>query len=170
MSALALNTNTNPTVPRASNLLTAFFTAGVCMVFSLSGCGTCPVTPSKPATQTADTRVQTVIAKMTRTFEDKNAEALFDFFDRSIFPYFESTREQMRDFLLKNNQFVLDIIIDNTLEDQGDVSVQASWNRSWVDEAGNHQLKEGQAFFIFHPRPSGGYALKMLKGDSPFLP
>lgn len=105
---------------------------------------------------------------MATEFQDGRAEDFFGRFDHRDFPNYEAFRERARDFLLRNRQVTLDIIVDAVLHEGAEASVSAHWNRSVLDEQGTHKLQEGRCEFIFRKRDSGGLALLAIHGNSPF--
>lgn len=131
---------------------------------ALAGCGTAAVRSGNPL----EAEARGAIAGMTTEFQSGQAEDFFGRFDHKDFPNYEVFRERTREFLLRNRQLTVDIIVDTVLAEGSDVSVQAHWNRSFTDEQGTHKLEDGRCEFIFRRRPSGGLALLAIRGSSPF--
>lgn len=133
------------------------------VVLALAGCAGAALEGDAVAAEARST-----LAAMAAEFQGGQAEDFFARFDRTDFPNYEAFRERTRDFLLRNRQVAVDIIVDAVLAERGEVSVSARWNRSFIDEQGSHKLEDGRCEFVFRRRPSGGLALLALHGDSPF--
>ena len=99
---------------------------------------------------------------------DGRSEDFLSYFNDRDFSDFNNFQQRVREFLLHNHQITMDIIVDEVLQEGGEVSVQAHWNRSFVDDSGRHQLQEGRCEFLFQECPSGGLWVSLMHGDSPF--
>ncbi|MDO8803744.1 MAG: hypothetical protein Q7R35_04885 [Elusimicrobiota bacterium] len=139
------------------------FTAAA-SVLALAACGTAGTRSANPL----EAEARGAISGMTAEFQSGQAEDFFGRFDHKDFSGYEAFRERTREFLLRNHQLTVDIIVDTVLAEGGEVSVSAHWNRSFTDEQGNHKLEEGRCEFIFRRRASGGLALLAIRGNSPF--
>lgn len=136
--------------------------SALAVALALAGCA-----GAAPGGDAAGAEARGTLAAMAAEFQGGQAEDFFVRFDRD-FPNFEAFRERTRDFLLRNRQVTVDVIVDAVLAERGEVSVSARWNRSFIDELGSHKLEDGRCEFVFRRRPSGGLALLALHGDSPF--
>lgn len=133
------------------------------VVLVLAGCA-----GAAPEGEAVAAEARSTLAAMAAEFQGGQAEEFFARFDRTDFPNYVAFRERTRDFLLRNRQVNVDIIVDAVLAERGEVSVSARWNRSFIDEQGSHKLEDGRCEFVFRRRPSGGLALLALHGDPPF--
>lgn len=137
--------------------------SALAFVLALASCA-----GATPEGDAVGAEARSTLAAMAAEFQGGPVEDFFARFDHKEFPNYEAFRERTRDFLLRNRQVTVDIIVDAVLAERGEVSVSARWNRSFLDEQGSHKLEEGRCEFVFRRRPSGGLALLGLHGNSPF--
>jgi hypothetical protein len=138
--------------------------AAALAALTLGGCAGTTTRGGDPV----DAEARSTLSAMASEFSGGQSEDFFARFDRRDFPNFEAFRERERDYLLRNRQVNLDIIVDTILHEDREVAVQAHWNRSFVNENGDHKLEDGRCEFVFRRRPSGGLALLSIHGESPF--
>ena len=139
-------------------------TAFVSAALVLGGCAGTSTHSGDPV----DSEARSTLSAMASEFSGGQLEDFFARFDRRDFPNYEAFREREREFLLRNRQVNLDIIVDTIIHEDREVAVQAHWNRSFVNENGDQKLEDGRCEFIFRRRPSGGLALLSIHGESPF--
>ena len=139
--------------------------AAVLTVLALTGCG---VTGLRGGGDPVAADARNALAAMAAEYQGGQTEDFFERFDHRNFPNYEAFREKTSDFLLHNRQLTVDIIVDAVVQEDRTVSIQAHWNRSFVDEQGAHKLEEGRCEFVLRRRASGGLALLFIHGDSPF--
>lgn len=141
-----------------------FLLSSVVSILALTGCGTAGTRSANPL----EAEARGAISGMTAEFQNGQAEEFFGRFDHKDFSNYEAFRERTREFLLRNHQLTVDIVVDTVLAEGNEVSVSTHWNRSFTDEQGTHKLEEGRCELIFRRRPSGGLALLAIRGSSPF--
>lgn len=128
----------------------------------LSGCGHL----SSGGGPTGDARAAT--ASLAGHYERARAEDFFAGVDQSEFPNVENFRYRVRQFLLKNRQITLDLRPDSVSAEGDRASVEAKWNKSFVDPDGVLRSEDGVCELMFRKRASGGYALTSIRGETPF--
>lgn len=133
----------------------------------LSGCAPGPA----PAGNKADPREQAsaAISAMVTAYQSNRAEAFFRNFDPDFVPNFAKYRDDVRQFLLNNSQFNIDVIIDSVLVTGDQTAVKFHWNRAYVNQTGAHVKDNGSCEFIFRARPPKERQLLItIHGTSPF--
>jgi hypothetical protein len=132
----------------------------------LWGCAGMKISPAGPARPEAEGRA--AVAGLVETYQDQRAEAFFKRLDEDNFPNYEVFRNDVRQFLLHVRQISMQVVAGRVLASGSEVSVDADWNRSYVDESGTSKLEKGTCSFIFRRDPNGRLLLAAIQGQSPF--
>ena len=132
----------------------------------LWGCAGMKISPGGPARP--ETEGRAAVAGLVETYQDQRAEAFFKRLDEDNFPNYEGFRNDVRQFLLHVRQIAMQVVVDRALASGPAISVDAHWNRSYVDESGTSKLEQGTCTFIFSRDPAGRLLLTAIQGQSPF--
>jgi hypothetical protein len=139
-------------------------TLAAALLVLTAGCGS----PARGPVDRPQAEVRTAISGLTSDYESARAEAFFERFDKGRFPGFDAFRQKTRDFLMRNRQVVLNVVVDG-VETSGDASgARVHWNRSFVDPSGSQKQDAGQGELVFRRTDAGEFKLANIHGDSPF--
>lgn len=125
-------------------------------------------TSTKNARPRLESDARRAVAGLAASYERAHAEDFFERVDQSAMPDFPKFQDDVRRFLLRKHSLNLDVIIDAVVVNDDEAAVTARWNKAYVDEDGHPQKEDGACELLLKARPSGGLALVLVRGDSPF--
>jgi hypothetical protein len=127
-----------------------------------AGCSGAPLAP-RPQSE-----VRAALDGLAGDYTRNRSDDFLARLDQDNFPNRGRFEQDLRIFLLRKRQIVLDLRPDPPISAGDRLNSVVNWNKTYMDETGTYKMEKGRCEMQFRRRPQGGWALVQIQGDSPF--